>query len=93
MMTVYTSLVASYSGTTNKVGQALAVLFLYLFVTFYALCVDATSYVYCSELFPTRLRASGMAFSVATLFATTLGKQSPVFLPLPLSCCTRLTPP
>ncbi|KEF52756.1 uncharacterized protein A1O9_11173 [Exophiala aquamarina CBS 119918] len=72
MMTVYTALVAKYSGTTNKTGQAFAVLFLYLFVTFYALCVDAVSYVYCSEIFPTSLRASGMAASVTGLFATTL---------------------
>lgn len=72
MMTVYTALVASYSGTSNKVGQGVAVAFLYLFVTFYASCVDAVSYVYCSEIFPTELRAAGMSASVATLFATTL---------------------
>lgn len=71
-MTVYTALVASFSGTSNKAGQACAVLFLYLFVTFYASCIDAVSYVYCSEIFPTELRAGGMSASVATLFATTL---------------------
>lgn len=74
MMTIYTALVARYSGTGNKTGQALAVLFLYLFVTFYAGCLDAVTYVYCSEIFPTQLRASGMAASVAGLFATTLCK-------------------
>ena len=72
MMTIYTSLVATFSGTTNKPGQGVAVAFLYLFVTFYASCVDAVSYVYCTEIFPTELRASGMGASVATLFATTL---------------------
>jgi len=34
--------------------------------------MDATSYVYCSELFPTPLRAQGTGFSVAGLFTATL---------------------
>ena len=34
--------------------------------------MDATSYVYCSELFPTPLRAQGAGFSVAGLFSATL---------------------
>lgn len=75
MMTIYTALVARYSGTSNKAGQAVAVLFLYLFVTFYASCVDAVSYVYCAEIFPTEIRATGMSAAVATLFATTLRRS------------------
>ena len=34
--------------------------------------MDATSYVYCSELFPTPLRAQGAGFSVSGLFTATL---------------------
>ena len=34
--------------------------------------MDATSYVYCSEIFPTPLRAQGTGFSVAGLFTATL---------------------
>ncbi|KAK5400812.1 hypothetical protein LTR06_011233 [Exophiala xenobiotica] len=72
MLTLFTALSAKYAGTSNKAGQACAVLFLYLFVTFYASCVDATSYVYCAEIFPTNLRSQGMATSIFSLFAATL---------------------
>ena len=50
----------------------MGVFFLFLFVTFYGSTMDATSYVYCSELFPTPLRAQGTGFSVAGLFTATL---------------------
>ncbi|CAL5874791.1 uncharacterized protein PFLUO_LOCUS9093 [Penicillium psychrofluorescens] len=65
-------MVAQYGNGPNKVGNGFGVLFLFLFVTFYGGCVDAISYVYCSELFPTNLRAQGMGFSVMGLFAMTL---------------------
>lgn len=34
--------------------------------------MDATSYVYCSELFPTPLRAQGTGFSLTGLFSATI---------------------
>ena len=34
--------------------------------------MDASSYVYCSEIFPTRIRARGVGFSVMGLFMMTL---------------------
>lgn len=38
----------------------------------YGCCVDATTYVYCSEIFPSHIRARGVAFSLAVLFITAL---------------------
>lgn len=70
-------MVARYGGTDNKVGNGFGVFFLFLFVTFYGSCVDAISYVYCSEIFPTNMRAKGMALAVMGLFAMTLSKFLP----------------
>lgn len=67
-------MVAVYGGTTNKIGNGFGVFFLFTFVTFYATCVDAISYVYCAEIFPTALRAQGVSFSIIGLFAMTLSK-------------------
>ncbi len=65
-------MVATYGGTTNRIGNGFGVFFLFLFVLFYGGTMDATSYVYCSEIFPTPLRAQGTGFSVAGLFSATL---------------------
>lgn len=74
MVACETAMVAVYGGTNNRVGNGFGVFFLFCFVTFYGSCVDAISYVYCSELFPTALRAQGIGFSVVGLFAMTLSK-------------------
>ncbi|KAL9563120.1 hypothetical protein ACKAV7_012862 [Fusarium commune] len=52
--------------------NALGVFFLFAFVTFYATCIDAISYVYCTEIFPTAIRAQGVSYSIIGLFAMTL---------------------
>jgi hypothetical protein len=52
----------------------MGILFLFLHITFYATFVDVTSYVYCSEIFPTNQRAQGVAVSIFGLFMTTLSK-------------------
>jgi hypothetical protein len=36
-------MVAKFGGTTNKVGEGFGVLFLFIFVVFYAGCLDACS--------------------------------------------------
>ena len=71
-MAVETAMVATFAGTESKAGNAMGVLFLFLFVTFYGGSQDASSYVYCSEIFPTGVRAHGLGTSVAGLFASTL---------------------
>ncbi|EXJ68768.1 uncharacterized protein A1O5_07699 [Cladophialophora psammophila CBS 110553] len=68
----FTAMVATFGGTSNRVGNGFGVFFLFLFVFFYGGTMDATSYVYCSEIFPTPLRAQGTGFSVAGLFTATL---------------------
>jgi MFS family permease len=70
MITIYTAMVAEYAGTDNRAGNAMGVLFLFLFVTFYGGSQDASSYVYCSEIFPTGVRAQGLSIAIATLFGS-----------------------
>lgn len=75
-MAVETALVAKFSGSDDKVGNGFGVAFLFIFVTLYATCVDPISYVYCSEIFPTHLRARGLALSVIGLFVMNLSMSS-----------------
>lgn len=48
MLSCLTAMIAEFSHTTNKVGNSFAIVFLFGFVFFYGLCLDATSYIYCS---------------------------------------------
>ncbi|WVW83553.1 hypothetical protein I302_105574 [Kwoniella bestiolae CBS 10118] len=66
---IHTPLAITYGGGTNKAGAGAAVAFLFLFITFFAPCIDVTSYVYGAEIFPTYMRARGLAVTIATYFA------------------------
>ncbi|KAH7928789.1 general substrate transporter [Leucogyrophana mollusca] len=63
---------ALYAGTTNRTGNSLGVLFIFTFICFYAGGIDATSFVYCAEIFPTHIRSQGMAVSMAGTFLPTI---------------------
>ncbi|GAA5893617.1 hypothetical protein JCM6882_007862 [Rhodosporidiobolus microsporus] len=52
--------------------QVAAVAFVYLHLAFYGGCIDASSYVYGSEIWPNHLRGKGVGISVAGLFAGSL---------------------
>ncbi|KAK4935990.1 hypothetical protein LTR10_023037 [Elasticomyces elasticus] len=67
-----TALVRFYAGTVGHGGLSAAVFFIFLHLVFYGCCIDANSFVYCSEIFPTHIRPQGMAWSVGTLFLTTI---------------------
>ncbi|OIW34944.1 sugar porter family MFS transporter [Coniochaeta ligniaria NRRL 30616] len=66
-----TAIVAKFAGTNNAVGNGFGIFFLFLFITFFASGMDACN-VYLAEIFPTWMRAQGVAFSVSGLFTTTL---------------------
>ncbi|KAH7118344.1 major facilitator superfamily domain-containing protein [Dactylonectria macrodidyma] len=69
----FTAMVAEFVGTSNnKIGNGFGVFFLYIFVFFYGGSMDASSYVYCAEIFPTSIRAHGVGISVSGLFIMTL---------------------
>lgn len=71
-LVVEMALLATYGGSTNKAGLAAAVTFLFIHVGFYSACVDATTYIYVTEIFPTRLRARGSSICISGLFFATV---------------------
>lgn len=60
---------ALYLDSTNRAGQKAAVFFIFLFIFFWSFFVDATQYVYLSEIFPTHLRGTGMALGNLGLYS------------------------
>ncbi|EXJ68734.1 uncharacterized protein A1O5_08528 [Cladophialophora psammophila CBS 110553] len=56
----------------NRAATNAAVFFLFLFVGFYASFIDATTYIYASEIWPTPVRAKGLALSISGLFLSSL---------------------
>jgi predicted MFS family arabinose efflux permease len=61
----------------NKAGQRVAVFALMFFVFFYGLFVDAASFIYSAEIYPTQIRARGVALATSTYF---------------IACITYVTP-
>lgn len=76
-MSIETALVAKYSSSDNKGGNAAAVLFLFLFVAGYGVCVDSTAFVYCAEVYPTMYRAKGMALGLFTYYIGSIAFLTP----------------
>ena len=52
----------------NQGGAKAAVFFIMFFVFFYGLFIDAASFIYSSEIYPTNIRSRGMALSTTTYF-------------------------
>lgn len=50
-----------YTGSTNEAGKAAAVAFIFVHSFVYSVFMFGTVWVYLSEIFPTKLRAQGMA--------------------------------
>lgn len=65
-------MLALFTGNDNKAGNSAGVFFLFLHLAFYGSCIDASTYVYASEIWPTFLRAKGFAISVSGLFVGSL---------------------
>lgn len=65
-------MIAKYGGTTNKIGNGFGVFFLFFYVTWYGFGIDPTIYVYMSELFPTHIRAQGVAMGLASFLGSAL---------------------
>ncbi|KAF7531970.1 hypothetical protein G7054_g8376 [Neopestalotiopsis clavispora] len=48
-------------------GQKAAIFFIYLFIVFWGCCVDATQFVYVTEIYPNHIRSQGSAFSTMNI--------------------------
>lgn len=64
--------VSVYNRTGSKEAASAAVFFLFLHITCFSLAVDATTYIYASEIFPTPVRAKGLSISISGLFVATI---------------------
>jgi MFS family permease len=62
------ALSATYLGTNHHAGLSATVLFLWLAIFFWCFCMDATQYVYVSEIWPNHLRSQGTALGLACFF-------------------------
>ena len=69
----------SYVGTTNKAGNAAALLFVFLFIVCYQL-VDAPSFIWASEVFPTTIRAKGIGLTFFSYFIGAITYTTPAAL-------------
>lgn len=65
-------LLAEYLGTTNRAGQRAGVFLVYLFTAFWCTCVDATMYLYLSEIFPTHIRGQGVAVGMFSYYCAAI---------------------
>jgi MFS family permease len=65
-------MIAKYGNTTNKVANGFGVFFLFFYVTWYGFGIDPTIYVYMSEIFPTHVRAPGVAMGLASFLGSAL---------------------
>lgn len=57
---------AEYLGTSNRGGQIASVFFIFLMILIWSACMDATQFVYLSEIFPSHLRAQGQAVGMVS---------------------------
>ncbi|KAF5671205.1 sugar transporter [Fusarium heterosporum] len=69
---IYCAMVSLYAGTDNKVGNAIGVLFMFLYLAFQGTFCNTTMYLYVSEIFPTEIRSIGIGWSLFGQFAATI---------------------
>ena len=62
------ALTATFLGTTNQNGLNAAVFFVWFYIFWWCFFVDATQYVYFSEIWPNQLRSQGTALGLAAFY-------------------------
>ncbi|KAK3712930.1 hypothetical protein LTR37_008815 [Vermiconidia calcicola] len=62
------ALTAAYYDTKNDAGLAAAVFFVWFYLIFWSTFMDATQFVYVSEIWPNHLRSQGTAWGLAWFF-------------------------
>jgi hypothetical protein len=65
-----------YVGTDDKGGNIAAVAFIFLFIINFQF-IDAPSFVWCSEIWPTNLRSKGIALSMFAYFTGSITWSAP----------------
>jgi hypothetical protein len=65
-----------YLGTNSQGGLAACLLFIYLYIVCYQF-VDAPSFIWCAEIFPTTVRAKGISLAFFAYFVGAITYTSP----------------
>ncbi|KIW41719.1 uncharacterized protein PV06_07249 [Exophiala oligosperma] len=65
-----------YLGTTSSGGNAACILFIFVYIVFYQ-GVDAPSFVWAAEIFPTTIRAKGIALAFFSYFLGAITYTTP----------------
>lgn len=69
MCTIFlAALTAQFLGTDNVAGLRAAVFFIFFYVFWWCFFMDATQYIYLSEIFPHHLRAQGVALGMTAFY-------------------------
>jgi hypothetical protein len=68
---------SQYLGTNDSAGLAACVLFMFLFIFIYALFLEAPCIVWCSEIFPTTIRAKGIGLTFFSYFVGAITYTTP----------------
>jgi len=63
--------------STSKAGKAATVAFLWIYVGCYGFFLDPPQFVFCSEIFPTTLRAKGIALGFTAYFVGAITYTTP----------------
>jgi len=79
VLIVFTVMLAKYVSVPvpNKGGEKVAVVCIMMFVFFYGLFVDAASFIYSSEIYPTNIRSRGVAMATCTYFVACITYVTP----------------
>jgi len=62
------ALTAEFLGTSNTAGLRAAVFFIFFYIFWWCFFIDATQYVYLSEIFPNHLRSQGVALGLSAFY-------------------------
>jgi hypothetical protein len=68
-----------YVNTTNKAGNSAALLFIFIYIICYQL-VDAPSFIWAAEVFPTTIRAKGIGLTFFAYFVGAITYTTPAAL-------------
>ncbi|KFY68508.1 hypothetical protein V496_01030 [Pseudogymnoascus sp. VKM F-4515 (FW-2607)] len=66
-----------YVGTADAAGNGAALLFIFLYAVFYGFCLDPAQFVWCSEVFPTTIRAKGNGLTFFAYFVGAITYTTP----------------
>jgi len=69
-----------YVGTTDHAGNGASIAFIFIYISCYSFFLDPAQFVYCSEIFPTNIRAKGIGLAFFAYFVGAITYTAPAAL-------------